>query len=134
VSTERSRDPSGMRAPGEDQSPGAPVEPAQPSKPGKGPTMPSLRTSTIRVTGADGVPWEGTGESFRRAVCDLVRRRAAGLSVADPQTGPGPTLPDGPGWRLTAKGEALVAALRRAAAQAEDAHESASGAARKSYP
>jgi hypothetical protein len=96
--------------------------------------MPSLRTSTIRVTGADGVPWEGTGESFRRAVCDLVRRRAAGLSGADAQTGPGPAAPDGPRLRLTAKGEALVTALRRAAAHAEAAHEPAGDAARGGRP
>jgi hypothetical protein len=86
------------------------------------PTMRTLPTSTIRVVGADGVPWEGTGESFRRAVCDLARRRAAGLPAPDPRTGAVPAAPDGQRWRLTAKGDALVAALGRAAAYAEAAH------------
>jgi hypothetical protein len=96
--------------------------------------MRTLPISTICVTGADGIPWEGTGESFRRAVCDLVRRRAAGLPAPDPLTGTVPAAPDGQRWRLTAKGEALVAALRRAAAHAEDAHGAADAPAREVRP
>ena len=72
--------------------------------------MPSLRICTIRVTGPDGVLWEGTGESLPWAVCGLVRRRAGRLPAADPHIHAAPVDPDGPRWRLTPKAEAFVAA------------------------
>ena len=88
--------PRSRRTPGEDQSPGAPVEPTQAAKPGKGPTMPSLRTATIRVTGAARRPHgRGRAKTSARAACDLVRRRAAGASTADPPRANSPAAPTG---------------------------------------
>jgi len=110
--------------------------------------MPSLRTVTIRVTGADGVPLEGT--SFRRAVCVLVRRRAAATATAASSAAASsaaaspaaaspaaaspaaasPAAPDGEPRLPSTKDETLLAALRRVAANASGATEPAEAAAR----
>ena len=90
--------------------------------------MPSLRTVTIRVTGADGVPLEGT--SFRRAVCVLVRRRAAATATAASPAAASPAAPDGEPRLPSTKDETLLAALRRVAANASGATEPAEAAAR----
>ena len=91
--------------------------------------MPSLRTATIRVTGANGVSWEETGEGLRRTAWDLVRRRAAALSAADP-----PAAPDEQPRLSTAKDETLRAALRRVAANARGALETADAPAMGERP
>ena len=72
--------------------------------------MPTLPTSTVRVTRSDGVPCQGTVAPVRRSVCDPVRRRDAG-----------PPAPRGdPPSHPAAEGEALVAARCRVVACSED--------------
>jgi hypothetical protein len=61
------------------------------------------RWTTVRVTGPDGVTWEGEGDGLAAAVRDLGRRRRRGQRARRR----GETR-----WRLTAEGEAAVAQLR----------------------
>jgi hypothetical protein len=61
------------------------------------------RSTTVRVTGPDGVTWEGEGDGLAAAVRDLSRKRRRGQCAGSP----GETR-----WRLTAKGETAVAQLR----------------------
>jgi hypothetical protein len=100
--------------------------------------MPSLRTATVRVTGADGVPWEGSGTTLRQAVCDLVRRRAAGRPSREPRSGhPHHPAADGSPQTLqrhAAEGEALVTVLCRAVACSEDPLEAAPASAAEVAP
>jgi hypothetical protein len=67
-------------------------------------TVPERRT-TVRITGPDGVTWQGDGEGFAAALRDLARRHRRGEPPAAGEAR----------WTLTAKGRRAVAALRRAA-------------------
>jgi hypothetical protein len=60
------------------------------------------RRTTVRVTGPDGLTWEGTGDGFAAAFLDLARRRRGEPAAA------GETR-----WTLTAKGRRAVAPRRR---------------------
>jgi hypothetical protein len=62
------------------------------------------RRTTIRVTGADGVTWEGNGVGSALAVRDLDQRHRAACLGSDP-SGERSETP----WTLTAKGWAAVA-------------------------
>lgn len=65
------------------------------------------RRAVIRVTGEDGVTWEGEGETLGLAVRDLGRKHRRGEPAADPGIGDEETR-----WRLTPKGEAAAARFR----------------------
>ena len=62
------------------------------------------RQMMVRVTGPDGVTWEGEGEGLAAAMRDLGRRHRRRQRAA---------LRGETRWRLTAKGEAAVARLRQ---------------------
>jgi len=61
------------------------------------------RRTTVRVTGPDGLTWEGTGDGFAAAFLDLARRRRRGEPAAAEETR----------WTLTAKGRRAVAPRRQ---------------------
>ncbi len=64
------------------------------------------RRAVIRVTGEDGVTWEGEGETLALAVRDLGRKHRRG-EPADPGIGDEETR-----WTLTPMGEAAAACFR----------------------
>ena len=62
------------------------------------------RRTTVRVTGPDGVTWEGEGDGFAAALLDLARRHRRG----EPAAAQGEAR-----WTLTAKGRRALAPRRQ---------------------
>jgi hypothetical protein len=62
------------------------------------------RRTTVRLTGPDGVTWEGEGDGFAAALLDLARCHRRG----EPAAAQGAAR-----WVLTAKGRRAVAQLRQ---------------------
>jgi hypothetical protein len=62
--------------------------------------MKRIRESTVRVTGADGVTWEGHGDGLAPALRELGRWRRAGQSAAAQAEAR---------WRLTPLGRRTLA-------------------------
>lgn len=65
------------------------------------------RRAVVRVTGEDGVTWEGEGETLALAMQDLGRKHRRGEFAAGPGDRGEETH-----WKLTPKGEAAAALLR----------------------
>ena len=66
-----------------------------------------FRHSTVRVTGADGVTFQGDGAGLARAMRDLGRKHRAGEAAADQGEASGATR-----WRVTPAGAAYLEGLR----------------------
>jgi hypothetical protein len=62
----------------------------------------SARHTTVRLTGPDGVTYQGDGDGFAAAVRDLVRHHPNGPAAGREEVR----------WRLTPQGEAYLAGLR----------------------
>ena len=62
------------------------------------------RRTTVRVTGPDGVTWEGEGDGFAAALLDLARRHRRGEPAA---------APGGARWVPPAEGRPAMARLRQ---------------------
>jgi hypothetical protein len=65
------------------------------------------RHSTVRVTGADGVTFQGDGAGLALAMRDLRRKHRAGEAAADQGEASGATR-----WRVTPAGAAYLEGLR----------------------
>jgi hypothetical protein len=80
-----------------------------------------LRHSTVRVTGADGITYQGDGEGLALAMRDLGRKHRAGQPAA--AQGEAAAASGVTRWRVTPAGEAYLAGWREAAGGAGAAGE-----------